>query len=319
MSNERKGVLVFADSLTMIEEITAKAQSLHERIAIVVIGCELDSLVSQLQHVKVSEIIVADAPSLKYFKSDLYADMLIQAIEHFQPSSILIGSSEIGKSVACLVATHYHTGVTADCTQLEIHNERMLQIRPAFGGNIMANIVTDTNRLEFATIRKGVFRSVLEQDKDFFAKRHNLNLHDTSSKLEMIDCQAIMQNDSIRDAKMIFVAGNGFQNKQDLDKLHQLANLMGATVGSTRALVEKGWMSKQQQIGLSGSSVYADIVITFGVSGSIQFLAGISNCKCIIAINDDPEAIIFKKAHYCITEDLYNMLDNMLLKYTHLY
>jgi len=186
-----------------------------------------------------------------------------------------------------------------------------VQSRPAFGGNIMADIVTQFTRPQFATVRPGVMQKA-EKDHRIVTEYITEKIEKTRKEIEVISSKAEAVEKGIADEKILVVAGRGVKKKEDLDMLRELAELLGGTLASSRALVEKGWMLPKEQIGLSGNTVSPDYMITCGVSGTVQFMAGMKHTKNIIAINEDPKARIFEIAHYPIVGDLYEIVPELI-------
>jgi len=222
----------------------------------------------------------------------------------------MVGATGIGRSLAPRVAARFRTGITADCTSLEMRDGTdLVQIRPAFGGNIMARIVTPNHRPQFCTVRYKVFsapatvdspRGVIERipvDTDLL--RSNVLVTSVERKPPETD---------LSEAKIIVTAGRGLRSKADLALAEELAGIIGAQLACTRPLVECGWFDCKRQIGLSGRTVNADLIITLGVSGSVQFAAGMKGSGCIIAVNNDATAGIFDVAHYGFVGDLYEIV-----------
>jgi electron transfer flavoprotein alpha subunit len=229
-----------------------------------------------------------------------------------KPSIVLIGGTIEGRTIAPRLAVEYRSGLTADCTKLDIDEAgHLIQTRPAFGGNIMASIITETARPQFATVRQGIYEKparleTAEVPVEFF------DFSVTGRKIKLLGTEKIINKNNLTDQKVLVVAGNGVKRKEDLEMLRDLADLLGGRLASSRALVEKGWMTPGDQIGLSGSAVCPKCMITCGVSGSVQFMAGMKTTPNIIAINTDANAAIFDIAHYPICADLYEIIPELL-------
>ncbi len=241
-----------------------------------------------------------------------YADLVCSLIEERHPEILLIGATPFGRSLAPRIAARIRTGLTADCTLLSIDPEKGLleQTRPAFGGNLMATIVTPAHRPQMATVRPGIF-PVLEQP----GSRGSIEVifaPESSSPFYQLEKIAAQPTEDISQAKVLVVAGKGIGSKKNLKAAERLAELLGGSVGVTRPLVDLGWYEYSHQVGQTGRTVSPDLLISCGVSGAIQHLAGISGAKTVIAINTDPEAPIFSVADYKVVGDCMEVLREMI-------
>lgn len=249
----------------------------------------------------------------EYYKSDLYEKMFDDCIGKTKPSVVLVGGTPEGRSLAPRAAAAFRTGLTADCTELLMQdNTHMVQIRPAFGGNIMAQIVTKYSRPQFATVRYNVMepaKPVFKDEIEFIPCNTKDNF---KSRLEILKAVPVEKIRGIAQQDTLVVAGKGVRKKEDLGMLEELAGLLDGELASTRGLVEKGWVAGNKQIGISGQTVKPKLLIACGVSGSVQFLAGMSGAENIIAINTDKEARIFSVAHYPIYGDLYEIIPGLI-------
>lgn len=244
-----------------------------------------------------------------------YEELALECIRELRPAIVLIGGTLEGRALAPRLAVAFQTGLTADCTSLEIGRDGgLIQTRPAFGGNVMASIVTPESRPQFATVRPQVVKAVEKSGKKnidcVIRTVHNKDLN-TIKILRTMPKEAV---EEISGQKLLVVAGRGVKKKEDLLMLRELAELLGGKMASSRALVEKGWISPGEQIGLSGNTVSPEYMITCGVSGTVQFMAGMRNTKNIIAVNTDPNARIFDIAHYPVCGDLYDIIPELIRK-----
>ncbi len=223
-----------------------------------------------------------------------------------------MGATSLGRSLAPMCASCFHTGLTADCTMLDIKdNTDLVQVRPAFGGNIMAQIITTNTRPQFATVRYKVMERAekCEPHGEIFVREVRPEM--LQSGIEVIRTETIVRNKSIEEEDILVVAGRGIKRQEDLQILRDLADAFGGRLCTTRPLVEKGWGDPTEQIGLSGRTVKPKLIITCGVSGAIQFRAGMDGSECIVAINTDQNAPIFHIANYCIKQDLYEFVPKL--------
>ena len=242
-----------------------------------------------------------------------YEEIAAECIRRLKPAIVLIGGTLEGRSLAPRLAVAFRTGLTADCTALSIAEDGgLIQTRHAFGGNVMASIVTPERRPQFATVRPGVVEAIEKnnlKDTAYIRKTvQNKNI-DIIRVLKSIPVEA---QEDITKQKVLVVAGRGVKKKEDLAMLRELAGLVGGNMASSRALVEKGWTKAAEQIGLSGNTVSPEYMITCGVSGTVQFMAGMRNTKNIIAINTDANARIFDIAHYPVCADLYDIVPELI-------
>ena len=208
------------------------------------------------------------------------------------------------------------TGLTADCTILDMdENTDLSQIRPAFGGNIMAHILTPNNRPQMATVRYKVMNAP-KREESAYGTIENCEIASEKLKanVEVLDIVKKEPEQFIENADVLVVAGRGIKKQEDLVMIEQLANLLGGQMACTRPVVEAGWADAKQQIGLSGRTVRPKLIIACGISGAIQFVAGMDHAECIVAINKDEKAPIFKTAHYCLKGDLYEIIPGLIQK-----
>ena len=261
----------------------------------------------------VDNVYVYEHEAFEGFRADCYTDAVADCIAATQPSAVLIGATSLGRSLAPRLATRFHTGLTADCTTLDIKpNTDMVQIRPAFGGNIMAEIGITQSRPQFSTVRYRVMDRAAKVDAPH-GKIIRCEATDqmAKSKIRVISAEVIERRKSLEEEDVIVVAGRGVRNKKDVEMCRELAGALGGRLAFTRPMVENGFGDPSCQIGLSGRTVRPKLIITCGVSGAIQFTSCMSGSDCIVAINTDPEAQIFNVAHYCIVDDLYQVVPRL--------
>lgn len=290
----------------LIGEARKLAAKVNYKVKVVMVGAgAVAQLAEELPEYGVDEIFVYDHPGFDGFKVDCYTDAVADCIAQISPSVVLIGATPLGRSLAPRLATRFHTGLTADCTILDIKdNTDMVQTRPAFGGNIMAQILIADARPQFATVRYKVMDKA-ERVENPTGKVTLCKVTDdmARSRIEVIEQKVIEHEKTIEEEEILLVAGRGVSKESDIEKLKSLAQKLGGQLCYTRPLVESGFGDTAHQIGLSGRTVKPKLIITFGVSGAIQFTAGMNGADCIIAINNDPNALIFNVADYCIVED----------------
>lgn len=319
-----QGILVFAEvsggrlhpvSLELIGKAHELAKSVPGfTVSAALVGSGVGAYAEELRHYGLDKIAVYDDPALSYFRADAYAACVEDIIKAMKPSVVLVGATSLGRSLAPRLATRFHTGLTADCTRLELRpSTDLVQIRPAFGGNIMAQIVTLNTRPQFATVRYKVMDAPKRREEasgEILPRRLPAGVK--ASPVTHVSTVAVPAGKSISDADILVAGGRGLQKEGDLDMIRELAALMGGDWAVTRPLVEKGWAPGERQIGLSGRTVRPKLIITCGVSGAIQFAAGMNASDHIVAINTDRDAPIFGVAHIGIVGDLYEVIPGLI-------
>ena len=279
------------------------------------IGSGIKESARELYCFGADKVYVYDNPALENFLIEPYTNVFEDLINKIKPSSILVGATNVGRSLAPRVAARMHTGLTADCTSLEMMDTTdLVQIRPAFGGNIMARIMTPNNRPQFCTVRYKIFA---KPERKEVAK--DVTLMETTpsmlvSRAKIIDIEVKPTDVDISEADILVQVGRGIKSKADLAMVEKLAGALNAQMACTRPLVENSWFDAKHQIGLSGRTVKPKLLICIGVSGAIQTVAGMKGSECIIAINSDPKAPIFDVANYGIVGDLYEVIPLLLKK-----
>jgi len=318
-----RGILVFAEQAfsalhPVTLELIGKARQLAEKtgdpVRAVLIGTNLETSAEELRHYGADEIYCYDDPALSFFRADVFSDCFQDCVRRVMPSVVLVGATALGRSLAPRVATRFRTGLTADCTALELRGDSdLVQIRPAFGGDIMAQIVTPATRPQFATVRYKVMDAPVRSDTPGGDIIHRaIPRAASTSPVRLLSIEPIAPVSSISDAEVIVAAGRGVRAEADLAMLRQLAALLGGEFAVTRPLAERGWESNARQIGLSGRTVRPKLLIAAGISGAIQFTASMSGAERIIAINTDIGAPIFGVAHVGIVGDLYQVIPELL-------
>ncbi|HCX63653.1 MAG TPA: electron transfer flavoprotein subunit alpha [Eubacteriaceae bacterium] len=319
-----KGFLIFAEQEEgtvhpVTFELVGEAKRLSEQngfeVNVAVMGGEETAPNTEmLRHFGVDRIFVYEHERLKHFRADAYANAMADCVTRMQPSVVLVGATSLGRSLAPRLATRFHTGLTADCTKLEMReNTDLVQIRPAFGGNVMAQILTTNSRPQFATVRYKVMDAPQKkQEASGEIIRCQVPQEMVDSKIEVKDVHPAKKSRRLEDEDVLVVAGRGVKDEKGLKLVEELADALEGQVCYTRAIVDEGMGDPARQIGLSGKTVKPKLIVTCGVSGSIQFAAGMNGADCIVAIDSDPKAQIFGLAHYCMTEDLYQVLPPMI-------
>ncbi|MDF2617069.1 MAG: electron transfer flavoprotein alpha subunit [Sedimentibacter sp.] len=314
-----RGIWVFAEHRygklkTVSLELLAKARELSEKLEVpvtaVLIGNNIKSIAQELCAYGADEVLVMDEEWLDDFNDHVYGEVMVQLIKEYKPEIVLIGATSNGRSLAPHISSTLRTGLTADCTVLEVDKEErlLLQTRPAFGGNLMATIVCPNNRPQMATVRPKVFK-VLEPDYTKTGKITILTgyspIESFVKKIRNIDNE---EGANLSDADIIVSVGRGIGSAKNIQLAQELADALGGALGSSRPVVDQGWMPYSQQVGQTGKTVAPKVYIACGISGAIQHLAGLADIETIIAINTDPDAPIFKIANYCIVGDVREIL-----------
>ncbi len=305
---------IHAVSFELLGKANEMASKIGHKVHAVLIGCAVTNAAHEVLKYGADKVFVYDDVQLEHFKIEPYTAAFEHYINNNKPSVVLMGGTVLGRSLAPRVAARFKTGLTADCTVLDIQqNTDLDQIRPAFGGNIMAHIITPNTRPQFATVRYKIFDTPQksENPKGEIVICDTKNI-DFASKITVLSKTKKQVSESIEDAEVLLVAGAGVKDAGGLEMVNELARLLGGKVACTRHLIEKGIMDARLQIGLSGRTVRPKLIITCGVSGAIQFVAGMSSSENIIAINSDKNASIFKIAHFALVGDLYEILPTLI-------
>ncbi len=317
-----QGVMIFAEYFEhkvhpVTIELIGKAKELTAKVSmpvyVLLIGHEVGEAAEKLLKYGVDKVFVYDHEELEHYRVDTYTKVFESLIKEVKPSICLVGGTSIGRSLAPRVAARFKTGLTADCTTLDIKdNTDLIQIRPAFGGNIMAQIVTPFTRPQFATVRYKVMNRAKKVTPTGEIVHKAVTDEMVTSSIKVIKAIKKEQVPSITEADVLVVAGQGVKSEEDLGIVQKLADLLGGQLAATRPLIEKGWCDYTRQIGLSGRTVKPRLIITCGVAGAIQFTACMDQADCIVAINTDKQAPIFKIAHYGAVGDLYTVVPQLI-------
>ena len=325
---EFKGVFVYAQQVDNVLdgvafELLGKgkdlAKDLGTDVTAVLIGSDVQGLADQLAEYGADRVIVVDDPELKEYRTEPYAHALASVINEYKPEIMLVGATAIGRDLGPTVSARVKTGLTADCTMLEIgdfplnptpgqeqlHNQ-LLMTRPAFGGNTIATIACPYNRPQMATVRPGVMQKI---DKIAGAKANvvefNPGFTPNDRYVEILNVvKAVKNTANIMDAKILVSGGRGVGSKENFKLLEDLAEVLGGTVSCSRAVVENGWLPVDLQVGQTGKTVRPQIYFAIGISGAIQHVAGMEESDLIVAINKDADAPIFDVADYGLVGDL---------------
>ena len=278
----------------------------------VVIGSGVDEAVKAANEHGADKIIVVDGTEYKHYTTDAYAIALVSLVEKYGPTSMLIGATNNGRDLGPRVSCRLKTGLTADCTALDIDDEtgNVAWTRPAFGGNLMATIICPNHRPQIGTVRPGVFKKgdVVEAKAEIV--KEDLHVAENQIRTQVIELIKEMggENVDLEGAEIIVSGGRGVGGPEGFETIKALADALGATVGASRAAVDAGWIAHSHQVGQTGKTVGPKLYIACGISGAIQHLAGMSGSDCIVAINKDPDAPIFDVADYGVVGNLFEVL-----------
>ncbi len=320
-----KGICVYVDHFgdkihRVTYELCGKAKELSEvtghPVYALVIGSGLGEGINKLLHYGVDKVFMYDDPAFEDFKIEPYTAAFCDFINKIQPSSILVGATNLGRQLAPRVAARCRAGLTADCTVLEMkENTDLVQIRPAFGGNIMAQIISPDTRPQFCTARYKVFN----EPKPTAEATGEIVKMDTSSvnlesAIEVISSQDKPKDIDISESDVIVAVGRGAMSESMRAYAAELADLLGGVVACSRPLVEGNIFDAKHQIGLSGRTVKPKFIVCLGISGAVQFAAGMKSSDCIVAINTDKSAPIFDVAHYAIVGDVNEVVPRLIQK-----
>lgn len=320
-----RGIAVYVDHVDgkihpVTYELIGKARELaakiNQPVYAVFLGENIFQPAQEILHYGVSKVYLCDRAELRAFNIENYAAAFEAFINKVKPAAILVGATPVGRQLAPRVAARFRTGLTADCTVLDIHeNTDLIQIRPAFGGNIMAEILTPNHRPQMATVRYKIMDAP-KRNAEISGSIEQLEIDAAkfTSKIEVLSITEKPREIGIENAEILVVAGRGIKKKEDLKLVRELAEVLGGDFACTRPLVEGGWLEPKRQIGLSGRTVRPKLIITCGVSGSVQFVAGMEHSEKIFAINSDPKASIFKVANYAVVGDLYEIIPKLIAK-----
>jgi len=309
---EQRGGAVMPNVMELLNEGRKLADDLEVELIAVIAGENVKSQADTLIHHGADKVIVIESPLLAEYTTDGYTKVLYDAVEKYKPEIILIGATAIGRDLGPRLAARLNTGLTADCTKLEIDKElrQIRQTRPAFGGNLMATIITPDRRPQMSTVRPGVFLKALEKTDrtgEVIMEKPDLKAADIHTTVK----EVVKHTRKIVDlpsAQIIVSGGRGLGSAEGFKLIEEFAEVAGGVVGASRAAVDSGWITQDHQVGQTGTSVRPTIYFACGISGAIQHLAGMQESDCIVAINKNADAPIMKIADYAVVGDLYKLI-----------
>lgn len=316
-----KGIMVIVQQVegkvsSVSYELIGKAKELSKdlgcEVTAALLGYKMDALPDKLAKYGADNVLVVDDPALETYTTEPYTQAMFEIINAKKPEIVLVGATAIGRDLAPRLSARIHTGLTADCTKLDIDEEtkNLRMTRPAFGGNIMATIVCSDFRPQMATVRPGVMQ-MMEADANAKAKVEKFEVAGLKDRMNVEVMEIVKKvagKMDIQDANILVSGGRGMGGPENFKLLEDLADALGGTYSSSRACVDAGWVPKDRQVGQTGKTVRPNLYIACGISGAIQHLAGMEESEIIIAINKDPGAPIFEVADYGVVGDVMSIL-----------
>ncbi|MEG1012047.1 MAG: electron transfer flavoprotein subunit alpha [Ruthenibacterium sp.] len=314
-AEQREGKLMSV-AIELLGEGKKLAEQIGCKLCAVVCGENIEALTHELFAYGAVKVYVADAKELSTYTTDAYTKVIYEAIVKYKPEIVLLGASHIGRDLGPCLAVRCGTGLTADCTHLEIDPETkgIMQTRPAFGGNLMATIVCPNHRPQMSTVRQGVMDKP-EYKADAHGETIRIDTHFDESDIRQKVLEVVKnvgETVSLTDAKVIVAGGAGLGSAEGFGLLKQLADKLGGTVAASRAAVDAGWIDHSYQVGQTGTTVKPTIYFACGISGAIQHLAGMQKSDIIVAINKNENAPVFEVADYGIVGDIYKVIPAIL-------
>lgn len=314
--NEYRGVMVFAEqrhgkienvALELIGKGSELAKSLDEKVTAILLGYNISGLAKELVEAGADKVIFVDKKELENYDTEAYAQAVTAIVNAEKPEIMLIGATTLGRDLGPRVSSRVSTGLTADCTSLEIGEAReLLMTRPAFGGNLMATIICPDHRPQMSTVRPGVMAR-LESIPGRAGEIKEFPITFDSSKFRVKLLEIVKEGEKkidITEASVLISGGRGIGNEENFKKLYPLAEELHGVVSGSRAVVDAGWLGHERQVGQTGKTVRPGVYFALGISGAIQHLAGMEESDLIIAINKDKGAPIFSAADLGIVGDI---------------
>ena len=323
-TDEFRGVWVFVQqddngvhhvSLELVGEGRKLADQLDTSLSCMVMGNNIPPLVDELSYYDIDCLYTMDNPVFERYRTAPYIKTAVSMITKYKPEIVLIGATSTGRDFGGGLATELRTGLTADCTGLEVEvdTRSLLQTRPAFGGNIMATIKSSGHRPQMATIRPKVFAMPLRgEKKSTQVIKEETTLSERNQKTTILEWISSKEGANLADANVIVSGGRGVGKPENFALLQELADLLDGAVGASRAVVDAGWIDYSHQVGQTGRTVRPKLYIACGISGAVQHLAGMKTSDVIIAINKDPDAPIFKIANYGFVGDVFEIIPKLI-------
>jgi electron transfer flavoprotein alpha subunit len=316
---------IAAVSLELLAKAAQLAQRLEGRVYALLCGYDIEALAETVIQHGADVVLLADHPELEGYRTLPYARVAIDLVQERRPYIFLLGATAVGRDLAPRIASATNAGLTADCTGLEIgdferrgerHTDLLYQIRPAFGGNVIATIVNPQMHPQMATVREGVMHmGEPELAREGVVERIEPQFHEGDLALRVLEREMRLPTVDLKGADIIVAGGMGVGSKEDFQLIYELAAVLGGEVGASRAAVDAGWIGPEHQVGQTGVTARPRLYIAAGISGAVQHRAGMDQASKIVAINIDPQAPIFDVAHYKIVGDLHEVIPRMVRAY----
>lgn len=292
------------------------ADKLGQKLVAVVLGKGVRDIAGESIAYGADQVILVEGGEYEVYNTDAAVYAVVTLIEKYKPSVVLYGATNNGRDLAPRVACRLETGLTADCTELDIEEETGLLVstRPTFGGNLMATILCPDHRPQMSTVRPGVFkRGVPDAARTGEIIEEKIHLDPDQIRVRLVErVKEVAEAVNLEEAEVIVSGGRGLKDEKGFALLRELADLLGGTVGASRAAVDAGWISHVHQVGQTGKNVSPKLYIAVGISGAIQHLAGMSGSDTVVAINKDPDAPIFSVADYAVVGDLFEVVPALI-------
>ncbi|MGL6166857.1 MAG: electron transfer flavoprotein subunit alpha/FixB family protein [Fusobacteriaceae bacterium] len=322
--NESRGVFVFAEqrhgkienvAFELIGKGKALAETLNEKVTAILLGDNIKHLAKELVENGADKVLVVDAPELKNYDTEAYTQAISQIIKSEKPEILLIGATTLGRDLGPRITGRINTGLTADCTSLEIgENRELLMTRPTFGGNLMATIICPDHRPQMSTVRPGVMTR-LETVPGRTGEIIDITVKFDNSKFKVKLLEIVKEDKKkvdITEASILVAGGRGLGNKENFEKLEAFATEINAVVAASRAASDAGWVEHDRQVGQTGKTVRPEVYFALGISGAIQHTSGMEESEFIIAINKDKYAPIFSVADLGIVSDVNKVIPALM-------
>ena len=314
-AEQRQGILT-----PVVVELLGEGRKLADKLGVklcaLLVGSNVKDLIQTLIHYGADRVYFVDNELLEKYTTDGYSKAVCIAVESYKPEIIMMGATHIGRDLAPRIASKLNTGLTADCTGLEIDPEdgKLRQTRPAFGGNLMATIICPETRPQMCTVRPGVMdKAIKDTNKTGETIEIEVDISQKDIRTKVLEIVKIKRDMiPLTDADVIVSGGMGIKNAEGFKMLKELADVLGGTLGASRATVDAGWIDKSRQVGQTGTTVRPKLYIACGISGAIQHLAGMQESGMIVAINTNPNAPIFEVADYGIVGDVYEVVPQLI-------
>lgn len=300
-------------------ELIGKGRILADKksvtLSVVICGWNMNQAMEDLAQYPVDRVIYLEKECLENYSTQGYVSALYDFVKDSKPEALIIGATSLGRDLAPRLAARLGTGLTADCTELDIDEDdgKMLQTRPAFGGNLMATIICPKNRPQMSTVRPGVMSKAEKSGNKAEIIKITPAVSENDITVKLVEfVKAAKKSVSLNDADVIVAGGRGVGSKENFDLLFKLAQILGGEVACSRAAVDSGWIGAEHQVGQTGAIVRPKLYIACGISGAIQHVTGMQDADCIVAINTNASAPIFKIADYGLVGDMFEIIPKMI-------